>query len=200
MIGADFINMLRKYRLKQNKHQAAGFSFMEIIVSVSLFTVIILSTTQIFKMVIDSQRSAIATQNVQESLKYFLEVTAKEMRMAQRNDVACLDVPANRVFAVGANSLGQTLSFKNYYGQCVRYYLGLDTNGVNKRFKIRRDTQDDFISPASIRIDNLGFTLQETDFNQPLVTVTLKAFAINMASHLRSEMTIQTSIASRYYK
>jgi len=59
-----------------------GFTLIEVIVSVALFSVIILGATQIFSLVIDSQRSAIATQNVKESLKYFLEVTAKEMRMA----------------------------------------------------------------------------------------------------------------------
>jgi hypothetical protein len=188
-----------KARRQFNNYRAGGFSFTEIIVSVSLFVVIILAATQIFKMVIDSQRSAIATQNVQESLKYFLEVTAKEMRMAQKNEGVCSGLLADQVFALGSNALGDTLSFKNYYGQCVTYFLGFDTDGANKRFKIQRDDDVDFISPSLIRIDNLGFTLNETVNNQPLVTLTLRAFAIN-ESHLRSDMTIQTSITSRYYK
>jgi len=65
-----------------NKQPA--FSLIEVVVSVALFSAVILSATGIFKMVIDSQRGAMAAQNVQESLKFFLEVTGKEIRMARK--------------------------------------------------------------------------------------------------------------------
>ncbi len=187
--------MLKK-EIKINK-KAAGFTLMEVIVSVALFSLIILSTTQIFKLVIDSQRSALATQNVQESLKYFLEVTGKEIRMAKKNEGFCAGIPADEIFVVSSNALGDTLSFKNYYDQCVSYSLAAD--GDNSRFQITRDSTTDFISPAKIKIASLRFILDEGEFTQPTITLNLRAYALDLRQ-FESEMILQTSIASRYYK
>ena len=182
---------------EQRNGQIAGFSLMEVMVSVTLFVVIMLSATQIFKMVLDSQRGAIATQNVQESLKYFLEVTAKEMRMAQKDEGICGTVLDDKIFAVSTAALGQTLNFKNRYGECVTYYLEAD--GDNQRFMVERNGEADYISPSSIKIVSLDFNLNETDNNQAIVTLVFDAYALNEKRE-HSEMTIQTSITSRYYK
>ena len=184
--------------MKNRQSQSAGFSLIEVVVSVALFSVIILSTTQIFKMVIDSQRSALATQNVQESLKYFLEVIGKEIRMAQKDDGICVLVPDDKIFVVATNAYGDALYFKNYYNQCVAYYLYND--GDAQRFQISRGVDTDFISPAKIRIDTLNFVLAEEALTtQPAVTLNLKAHALGQGE-FKSEMDIQTTMTSRYYK
>lgn len=179
-----------------------GFTLIEVMVSVSLFAVIILSVTGIFKMAIDAQRNAIATQNVQESLKYFLEVTAKEIRMAQKNNGVCDGIPDNEIFKIISQSPSDVLYFKNYYGECVRYYLAAD--GDNRRFKISRGTGasalTDYVSPSKIRINELHFVLNNTaSAAQQMVTINLSANALDSAQY-KSEMTLQTSITSRYYK
>jgi prepilin-type N-terminal cleavage/methylation domain-containing protein len=193
MIG-DNINKIKK--------EEAGFTLMEVLISISLFVVIILSVTSIFKLSIDGQRSAIATQNVQESLKYFLEVTAKEMRMAQKNNGVCTDIPDDIIFKIIPSEPSDILYFKNYYGECVRYFLADD--GDNQRFKISREsngeTQSDFISPAKIVINNLNFVLNDAvSTTQPMVTINLNANAIG-SGQFKSDMTLQTSVTSRYYK
>lgn len=190
MIGTK----VKKGQLKRH----LGFSLIEIIVSVTLFSVIILSATNIFKLVIDSQRSAMAAQNVQENIKYFLEVIAKEIRMAQKNLGVCPGIQSDDVFAVtNISSDVQALSFKNYYGQCVTYALAAD--GSSQRFLISRDAQSGFISPAKISLDNLHFVVQSGTSTQSTVTINLRAHALGNAQ-FKSDMIIQTSIASRYYK
>ncbi len=179
----------------KKKKEKRGFSLIEVLVSVSLFVVITMSATEIFKMVIEGQRDAIASQNVQESLKYFFEVIGKEMRMARRNDGSCSNVPAGEIFQVGSNSLGDVLYFKNYYGQCIAYQLVLD--GEIQRFQISRDANQGFISPQKINIEALRFSLDAT--GQPVVTVSIKAWAVG-EDRSKSEMEIQTSVTSRYYK
>jgi len=185
--------------------QARGFSLIEVIISVALFSVIILSTTEIFKMVIDSQRSALATQNVQESLKYFLEVIGKEIRMAQKNTGVCSGIPSDDVYVVSNNAYGSTLYFKNYYNQCVTYSLAPDPVATTtQRFQISRLTGSvpatDFISPAKIRIDSLFFILaSEASTTQPAITLNLRAHALGK-EEFKSEMDIQTTMTSRYYK
>lgn len=186
-----------------------GFTLIEVIVSVSLFVVIVLSATSIFKLAIDGQRSAIATQNVQESLKFFLEVIAKEIRMAQKNAGVCTGIADDKIFEVTEQIDGSDmLYFKNYYGECVKYYLAADgISSSNLRFKISRTPGGSaatpavgFISPAKIRIKNLHFIISSSaSTSQPMVTINLNANAIDN-SQLDSDMTLQTSITSRYYK
>lgn len=188
MIGAN-----KKLQTKK------GFSLIEVLVSVSLFVIIILSATEIFRLVIQGQRDAIASQNVQESLKYFFEVIGKEMRMAKKNNNLCPDIPADKIFLVSDNSLGNVLEFRNYYDECVYYYLELD--GTRQRFKIERNTPGNltsgFISPEKILIDSLSFAVDET--GQPAVTVNIKAWAEG-EDRYKSEMDIQTTVSSRFYR
>src|SRR3989338_7515952 len=58
--------------IQRTKNQK-GTSLLELLVALSLFAMIILSATSIFKAVIDGQRNSISAQNVQESLRYALE-------------------------------------------------------------------------------------------------------------------------------
>jgi len=205
MIGVN------KKQLNKNKllgrRSLVAFTLIEVLISVTLFSVIVLAVTSLFKLSIDAQRNSIATQNVQESLKYFLEVTAKEIRMAQRNSGPCFMFPADKVFHkmtfnVGGSPYDQ-LFFKNYYGECVVYSIDLDSAG-NKRFKISRIkngvTVSGFISPAKINISKLNFSLsQNTSTGQPMVTINLRAnYMGNQAEE--SEIVLQTSLTSRYYK
>jgi len=188
-----------KDRLRPNglRRVEAGFSLIEVLISVVLFSMIILSATEIFKLVIDGQRSALASQNVQESLKYFFEVMDKEMRMAHKNNGICSGIEDDQIFAVTANSYGDVLRFKNRYGECIEYALALD--GENQRFKITRGVNSAYISPSKIRVNNLHFILNNTAGTQPMVTVNFQAWALDEAQ-FKSEMKIQTTITSRYYK
>lgn len=182
--------------MKKNYQHKSGFSLIEVLVATALFAIILTAALNIFKLVIDSQRAAIATQNVEESLKYFLEVTAKEIRMAKRHTVGCgASFGTNTVYTAGSHSL----FFLNYRNQCVSYSLETDPAGV-QRFKIQRGNNVDYISPAKINIDELNFVVRpESASSQPAVTIELVAHAVGKLS-AKSTMRIQTTLTSRYYK
>lgn len=179
----------------------SGFSLIEILVSMTLFVVITTAALNIFKLVIDSQRTAIATQNVEESLKYFLEVTGKEIRMAKRNSSGVCALPATDIYKTSSvNGTSDSLTFKNYHDQCVTYSVVAQSDGT-KRFSVSRDGITGFITPARINIDELHFILRPeggANNSQATVTMELVAHALGKDS-ARSEMRIQTTLASRYY-
>lgn len=178
--------------LQQHK---AGFSLIEVLVSTALFVVIITSAMNIFKLVIESQRSAIATQNVEESLKYFLEVTGKEVRMAKRNNGLCA-LPSADIYKVDTNAYGQRLTFRNYHDQCVSY--SLNQVGSTTRFMITRDASTNYyITPAKVNVDELKFVVSPV--LQPSVTMELVAHSVGQDIN-KSTMRIQTTLTSRYYK
>jgi len=184
---------------RAKKTNVAGISLVELMVSVTIFVVILLSMTSIFKMVIDSQREAIATQNVQENLKYFFEVISKEIRMAQKSDGVCPpELPADKRFAAGVNEHGDILYLRNYRNQCVSYYLAEDADEV-VRFRVSRNGISDFLSPASINISDLKFIVTEQNNAQAYVSINLSAHSVGAEADI-SNMHVQTTITSRYYR
>lgn len=183
--------------MKKQSNLLSGITLIEVLISTALFVIILLGMTGIFKMILDNQRQAIATQNVQENIKYFFEVTAKEIRMAQRSSGGCPHLPAGARFATSTNAYGDILYIKNYHGQCVSYYLS-DDNGV-VRFKVERDFDEGFLSPAKINMAGLRFDVSDTALEQPMVTMSVSAESIGREASF-SKMTVQTSITSRYYR
>lgn len=205
MIGYKTIfRKLKNAFFQAKKKNLAAFTLIEILVSVTLFSGIILISTSLFKLSIDAQRNAIATQNVQESLRYFLEMIAKEMRMAKKNNNSCAAIPYGEVFYLSSGIDGDVLSFKNYYNDCVEYSIGIDAEG-RRRFKVKRISpimavNEGYISPTKIEVQDLNFSLNtDNSSNQSMVTVSIKAKAIQ-DDDLESELILQTSITSRYYK
>ncbi len=177
-------------KIKQNN---LGVTLLEMMVAVAIFSVVMLSATKIFQMVIESQRSAIAAQNLQESMKYAFEVMAKEIRMAQKpigNE--CGGNLADKVYLDLAS--GKTLKFKNINNECVKYYLD------NNRLKIDRDADSGYITPDEIEVSNLEFiVIDDVGNEQSMVTMKMDIKAVGKGLH-KQTMKIQTTISSRYYE
>lgn len=189
MIGAKHMN-ISKFK--------SGYSLIEVLVSVALFSVIITGAMNIFQLVIKSQRSAIATQNVEESLKYFLEVTGKEIRMAKRNNGLCA-LPAVDIYKTSVvSATADSLAFRNYHDECVTYAIVYDSVNKVNRFAITRNAATDYITPAKINIDELHFIANSTA-TQPTLTMELVSHAPGQDVD-KSTMRIQTTLSSRYYK
>jgi prepilin-type N-terminal cleavage/methylation domain len=189
MIGAKYMNISKA---------KSGFSLIEVLVSTALFAIIITGAMNIFQLVIKSQRSAIATQNVEESLKYFLEVTGKEVRMAKRNNGLCA-LPAMDIYKTSFVSVdSDSLTFRNYHDECVTYSMVYDSGNNVNRFAITRDSTTDFITPAKINIDELHF-VTDSAAAQPTLTMELVSHAPGQDVE-KSTMKIQTTLSSRYYK
>lgn len=197
MIGAKFMNLLKRVNLKASSSSRGGFTLVEILVATTIFVVIMLSATSIFKYAFEGQKKSLMSQNVQESLRYFLEVIGKEIRMAQRDNGVCSDVPDDQIFATTTNAFGDVLYFKNYHGQCVHYYL-FGAGGFT-RFTVGRDAALDYISPLSVDVSDLKFVVQEEDGKQPFVTLSFKGEAVTPSGGRAEAINVQTSIVSRYY-
>lgn len=175
--------------IKNNK----GVTLLEMVVAVAIFSVAVLAAMGIFNMAIEGQRNVIAAQNLQESLRYSLEMMGKEIRMAQK--VSGSDCPGfgmgNKVYRTSASEL----YFKNIKGECVKYFLD------NNRLKIKRADNEDFLTPDEIKINKLNFYVVDDGVasEQSRVTVLIEAEAVGKEMH-KQKMQIQTTISSRYYE
>ncbi len=177
------------------KKTLAGITLIELLVSVTLFVIIVLSATQIFVMVLQTQRRVVAVQNVQENLKYFFEVASKEIRMAVQNvndgDNFCSDLTENALFEL-VNT--DTLYLRNQDNECVKYYL------ENDRFMIERETVSVPLSPDEIIIEDLKFTITHRgENNQAYLTINVLAKSKGQEAD-ETEIRLQTTVASRFYR
>lgn len=183
--------------IKKNLKNQAGVTLMELVVAMGIFTVIMLTATAIFAMVIDGQQNSLASQNIQESMRYALEVMSKEIRTAQKNNGSCkgnnnyTPDPAKKVF----NSSGTNiLYFVNKDNICVTYEL------VGGQIQVTRGAVSGFLTPAKITISNLVFSIVDTAVAQPKVTILIDArMALGKSKNLQN-IKLQTTVSSRYYE
>lgn len=180
-----------KFLKKFIKNQS-GLSLLEIMVAVSIFTALILSSTQIFQSVIQNHRQSIAMQNMQANLSYTFEVMSKEIRMAVKDeDGDC--ITADSIYEASEDL--DELNFLNQYDECVSYYL-VDDNGVS-RLKIKRDEKEAFVTPSDLAVSDLRFEVNED--KQPRVTIMLDISPIDPSLSTQI-IKIQTTISSRNYQ
>jgi len=180
-----------------------GVTLLEMLVSIAIFSVVVLSATEIFKLVIVGQRDAIASQNLQESMRYTFETMAKEIRMAKisNNDCASefgLPAAVNKVYNLSSNVDGDILYFKNKDDICVAYYLEGDI------LKVRRGDDVAPTTPAKIKVNQLEFTVADDligayHSTQPSATMKMDVEVIGREVNMPVTR-IQTTISSRYYE
>ncbi len=190
--------MRKKYLLKLKKNQN-GTSLLELVVAVGIFVVLTLSVSNIYLSIANSQKKAIATQSIEESLRFAFEMMSKEIRMAQGNSVGsnCASTGPGyyKIFNNINNNDATTseeLYFKNKDGKCVIYKL--DSGQVF----VERGGEGAYLTPDKVNINNLKFIINDVrggtvgDF-QPSVTIMMEAEKEN--NHIR----MQTTISAREY-
>ncbi len=169
-----------------------GVTLLELLVSVGIFSVILLTTTQIFQMVISSQRLSVASQDMQESIRYTFEKMSKEIRMAGRDEsLSCAS--AGKIYKVSSDE--SEIFFVNYHGECVRYFL---SGGRLSRQENSGEAQ--YMTPASLNISSLKFRVTGDDSEeQALVSVSFEMVSDAPGVQM-SPMLVETSISSRFYE
>ncbi len=198
--------------LKKISKNKKGYSFIEMIVSLGLFSVVFLMISTIYISMVEAQRSVVATQDIQESMKFVLEVMSKEIRAAQKSDETCgaslpsgftRDPNPKKVFNIASSGSGNLLYFEDKYGNCVYYFIE-DDNGIS-RLKFARGSTDLFVTPTSISISNLDFYIWDDlvgafHSDQPYVTIRMDVESHGGKEIHKQRTSLQTTISSRYYE
>lgn len=175
-----------------------GVTLLELIVSVGLFSFTMISATSIFKSVIDGQREAIVSQNMQESIRYAFERMSKEIRMANKDKTGVCTTAGDKVYDL--NITEDRLFFLNYRNECVAYYLQDD------RLYMSWDPDGPAfealpLTPKDIKVKNLKFKVDDNiGLTQSQVTMTMDMEAGVAIEKNKQRLKMQTSISSRFYQ
>jgi prepilin-type N-terminal cleavage/methylation domain-containing protein len=205
MIGDKIMKKIIK---KEN-----GFSLIELLVSVAIFSVLIVIIMSIFQSSIKAQHNATAAQNVQESMRFALELMSKEIRSAKqvydKNTLTddCIGSESYDGYAIGKKvynvydgsgaSEGRVFYFKNKNNECVYYFVRAD------RLYINRGGTELPISPDELKVYNFDVSIIDDEINQfhgiqPRMTMTM-TIEMNDPTD-KNKMILQTTISSRYYE
>ena len=190
-----------------------GYTLIEVMVAVGIFTIVIAAPTGFLVSSIKGQQKALASQEVLDETSYALEYISRSLRMAKKElnctgkleptTCACL-----KSVGYGTNyeltREGRGIKFTNYQNQCQEFFLDINDN----RLKGAKDggeaiplTSDD-LEIVSFMVNIIG-ERQTTldgyiDNKQPKITLFLEVKGIESARpELQPKIQIQTTISQR---
>lgn len=185
--------MIMFTRNSLNLGDRTGTTLVELIVALGIFTVVVLSSVQIFNMVIRSQQKFLASQNAQDDMRYLMEMMIKEVRMAEVNKGECDTdlVPLNKVYSTDGKSLG----FLNKNDECVKYFV------EDEEFRIERDGKTQTITSERTNIKDISFKqFGEVPASQPWITINMDIELEGGNLEPNPELNFQTTISTRHYE
>jgi len=157
-----------------------GFTLIELIIALAIFSLVIVSMVSITVSMIKSQRKIFAIQNIQEPARYILESMSKEIRMSEINWVS------------GDNL---TLNITNDKNENVGYrFIAAD--------RLQRQVDGggwQYLSPANLELTG-GFYISKSSFpDRAIVTVTMQIKSTETKAEKQAEVYLQSTISQRSY-
>lgn len=165
-----------------------GFTIVELMVAVTVFSLVAAATSEIFVFSIRNQRKFLAGQEIMDQASYLMEYASKAVRMARKDiDGVCIEPKLNyQKTATGQGGI----KFKNYQGVCQEFYL--DGGQV-------KENKGEVISPlTSSSVQVLNFNIgpedswDQADSLQPKVTLFLE-----IQGEEQSRIRLQTTVSQR---
>ena len=182
-----------KFQASSFKFQdRSGFTLVEILVAVGIFSLVISVAVGIFVGGSGSQKKIVELSDTQREAGYLMETVSRELRMAIAID------PSQE------NNNTHEIEFTNYENILIKYCRA-DSSGAcdNGGDYFARDGE--IINSSSIKITNLIFYVTDNfdglvplgDKKQPVITVAMK---VKSTGKYGTEFPLQNSIALRLYE
>ncbi len=183
--------------------QNKGFTLVELLVSISVFSLIVSAMSGAFVSTIRAQRKSVAFQQLLEQTSYLEEYMSRAIRMARK------DLSGDCLITAGAKQNFETnldrnrIRFLNYQGICQEFFL--DVNQIKERKSID-GTAANFQTPLPLTSGNLqveSFKIgpsdswDQDDNEQPRVTLFLYIKGAGLKPEEQPEIKIQTTISQR---
>ena len=108
-----------------------GFTLIEMLVAILIFSIIIGAATGVFASAIKLQRYSLTHQQLLDQTSYAMEYMSRAIRMAQKDTTGGCTGTANKNY----KSTGNDIKFVTYNNECWEFYvdggqLKIDKNGT----------------------------------------------------------------------
>lgn len=188
--------MIKKNKIQKNKglpvrSTQTGFSLIELLVALSLFTIVAIMSVSTMLFIVDGARRSRATVDAMDSLSFALEGMTRELYVGSSYDCD----------GGGDCSAKDNIQFTTSEGSDMRYRLNNATNEIERCGSIGIDCTGDYISMtgSGIHIDKFDIYLDGVTFGdgeQPHITFVIEGTAGSGAT--ASSFIIQTSVTQRF--
>lgn len=188
---------MKNYLHKTQAAYLAGFTLIEMVVSLGVFSIALLISISAILSVSAAQKKAVALQNAEDNFRFSFEAISKEIRTGR--DFFCDNVvpppgytPKN---CTGGNRL---LTFQNARGQTVSYEYKNDSGRLQKTVDRLNTT---FLTSPLVHITDFKFYVVGTDavpadLSQPRVTMLLNGTA-GVSAAEQVILRLQTTVSQR---
>jgi len=193
--------------LKKNRK---GFSLVEMLVSISVFAIIMSIVSAFFISSLKTQKIVFMRQELLSETSYAMEYISRSIRMATKDiDGDCIGVnenyqlmdPFNIKYGEEIVTVGKGIIFKDYTGNCKRFYYTEGGQLMEDRKAPGGSWGASKLISGEINILSVLFTLKgelQTDNVQPRVSFIIKAVEENAIFGTFSRaLKIQTSVSQR---
>jgi type II secretory pathway pseudopilin PulG len=179
-----------------------SYTLIEVLMAVSIFTIIIAAPTGFLVGSLKGQQKALASQKLLDNTSYTLEYISRSLRMAKKElstepTTACLFEDSTILYGYNYQITreGTGLKFINYKEECQEFFL------EDSRLKESKNGAKNYLTSEDLEITSLKFKLSgqaQTDTDQPRVTLFLEIKGgKDLKDELRPLIKIQTTISQR---
>lgn len=170
--------------MKNVKCKIKGFTLVELLVGVAIFSIIGGIAAGAFTSGLRAQRKSLAYHELLNQTSYLMEYMSRAVRMARKDlDGNCIDAK------LSYKIIGSGVKFENYKGECQKFYLSASQLKEEKA-GISSNLTSSHLQVANFNIGLSGET--QTDELQPKVTLSLEIIGKE-----QSKIRIQTTISQR---
>lgn len=177
--------------------KSKGFTLVEMMVTVLIFSIIIGVVIGVFVSAIRMQRYNLAYQQLLDQTSYAMEYMSRAIRMAVKDDGTCGFSGYNYITSNGNTKI----EFQNYEGDCQEFYLDTSVDPNQLAMSKGSDYLDIPLTSDDFNVTSLSFKVtgapgsEHGDNLQPRVTIFMKIQGKGLK--LQPKMTMQTTISQR---
>ena len=172
-----------------------GFTLIEMLISVTIFTVVMGAGSGMFISALRAQQVAVANQNLVESTRFAIEYMSRQIRLAQRDTSGTCTLAPNTFYMTSGG--GSSLAFINSQSQCIIFSLSVTNDisvSIDGAFPVL------ITSHTAVNIAGLTFIISgetRSDSLQPRVTIVIEARSVGDPEGIETSTDIQTTVSTR---
>lgn len=172
-----------------------GFSLLEMVIAIGIFSVAIWAATGIVINATDLQAKASELRNLQDNVRFAVEYMSKELRTGQNVTTSACSAPPFCERVSFTNDRGQSIMY------CVRNFIlirsiigNCDSNPDDETKNIHLTSDDILVDFIFFRV--VGNAPGPSD-GQTMTTLTMKAASLPGKTKAQTDLNLQTTVTQR---
>ena len=189
-------NKLTNYKLQTTGYKKEGYTLIEVLVAIAMFSTAITIATSFFISSLRSQNRALSVRETIDNTSHVMEYITRALRMARKDkDGSCITTKTNYEITRG----GKGIKFENYQETPVCQELYWEVND-NRIYESKDGAVGLPLTSSDLEVTLFQFKLSgelQSDNEQPRVTVLLGVAKKGPSGPSFSKIRSQTTVSQR---